>query len=305
MIRFLFRRFLESIPLFFMLSFLIFCLFEIIPGDYLSEMELDPSVSPERIEELRQLYGIDRPFYLQYFHWIGQTLRGNLGFSFLQQRPAIELIRDRLGNTLALTGAAFFLTLLISFPLAILGALRARRWPDRVSLFLSLIGLSLPTVLISLLFLYFAYLTGWFPIGGVGGARHLFLPSLTLALPMVAFFFRTFRLELIDALGQPYVLAAAARGLPRRRVVYHAVRNALNPLISLMGLALGGLLSGSVVVEKVFSWPGVGALTVSSIAQRDLYVALNCVMVASVLIVGANLVADLLLAWNDPRVRYQ
>ena len=306
MIQFLLRRILESIPLLFLLSLLIFALFELIPGDYLTEMELNPAVSQQQVQELRSAYGLEDPFYLQYFKWMSQIVRGNLGYSFAQQRPAVELIADRLGNTLILTAAAFLLALALSLPLAMWAALRPGAWPDRLSLLFSLFGLSMPTVLMSLLLLLFAYWTRpWFPIGGTGGVRHLILPSLTLALPLVAFIFRTLRLELIDALGQPYVLAAAARGLPQWRVVYHALRNALNPVISIMGLVLGGLLSGSVVVEKVFDWPGLGALTVASILQRDLFVALNCVLVAAVMMIAANLLADLLLAWNDPRIRYR
>ncbi len=305
MARFLLRRLLETVPLLVLLSALIFALFELIPGDYLTEMELNPAVPTERISELRRDYGLDDPFYIQYLKWMSQTLRGNLGYSFAQQRPAAALIGDRLGNTLVLTLGAFFLTLLLSVPGAILSALNAGRWPDRAILLLSLVGLSIPTILMALLLLYFAFWTGWFPIGGSGSIWHLFLPSLTLALPMVAFFSRTLRLELIDCLSQPYVLTATAKGLPRWRVVGHALRNALNPVISISGLILGGLLSGSVVVEKVFSWPGLGALTVASIVQRDLYVALNCVLVASLLIVASNLASDLLLAWNDPRVRYR
>ncbi len=303
MISFAVRRLLQSVPLFAMLSVLVFALFDLIPGDYLTEMELNPTVSPERVAELRTLYGLDDPFYVQYFRWLSGVLQGELGYSFAQHRPASELILERLGNTLLLTASAMLLTLLLALPLGIWSALRPGRWPDRLGLGFSILGLSLPTLLSSLLLLYFAYWSGWFPIGGFGGLHHMALPSVTLALPMVAIVVRTLRLELIDALEQPFVLAAAARGLPRGRLLYHAVRNALNPVISIFGLILGGLLSGSVVVEKVFNWPGLGALTIGSILSRDLFVAINCVMTASVLIVSANLLADLALAWNDPRVR--
>ncbi len=303
--RFLLRRLLETVPLLFLLSVLIFALFEMIPGDYLSEMELNPAVSAATVERLRQSYGLNDPFYIQYFKWIGQVLRGNLGYSFAQQRPAFGLILERLGNTLVLTLGAFLLTIFVSFPLAILAALKTGRWVDRIALLTSLIGLSFPTILTALLFLFLAYWTGWFPIGGRQGSWYWVLPCVTLALPLIAFFFRTLRLELIDAMDQPYVLAAAARGLPHQRVVYHGFRNALNPLISMMGLLLGGLLSGSVVVEKVFDLPGLGALTVTSIQQRDLFVSLNCVLVAAVMVVIANLCADIVLSLNDPRVRYR
>jgi peptide/nickel transport system permease protein len=208
-------------------------------------------------------------------------------------------------GTLALTATALFLTLAVALPLEAISILRLGGWPDKLVLWSSLIGLSLPTVLSSLLLLYFAYLTRWFPIGGADTWRHALLPAVTLAVPMVGFFTRTLRLELIDVVDQPYVLAAAAKGLPPHRVLWHAFRNALNPVISLTGVTLGGLLSGAVVVEKVFSWPGLGALTVDSILARDLYVALACVLVSAFVVIVANLVADLLLAWNDPQIRYE
>ncbi|MDA2929730.1 ABC transporter permease [Acidobacteria bacterium AH-259-O06] len=305
MFRFVLRRILETIPLLFLISLLIFALFKLIPGDYLSEMELNPSIPRQRIEELRQEYGLKQPFYIQYFTWVGQVLQGNLGYSFAQQRSAVELILERLTNTVILTISALALTIIVSFPLGILTALNPGRGLDRLALFFSLIGLSLPSVLASLIFLFFAFRTGWFPIGGTGGLHHLVLPSLTLALPTIAFFVRNLRLEMIDTLRQPFVTAAAAKGLRPYRVVLHAFRNAVNPMISITGITFGGLLSGSVVVEKIFDWPGLGALVVDSILSRDLFVVLNCVLVSALLIVAANLLADLVLAWNDPRIRYQ
>jgi len=303
LLRFLLRRTIETLLLLLFLSILIFGLFESIPGDYLSEMELNPSIPSERIEELRSIYGLDQPVHLKYLNWVSQCVQGNLGYSFAQQRPALNLILDRLGNTLLLALVAFLITMSISFPLAIWTALRAGSWQDNSIRVLSLLGLSLPTVLVGLFGLYFAYWTGWFPIGGMTGLRSILLPAITLALPLVAFFLRTLRLELLDAFSQVYVVAALSRGLPRARVTWHALRNALNPVISMLGLLLGALLGGSVVVEKIFNWPGLGALTVTSILQRDLFVALNSVLIAAVLVVIANLVAEVVLAWVDPRVR--
>lgn len=305
MLRFTFSRILESIPLVVLLSFLVFGLFKLIPGDYLTEIELDPTISRQSVEQLREDYGLDQPLFRQYWSWLTQVLRGNFGYSFAQRRPASDLIIERAGATLALTVSALLLTLVFALPLAAIGAVRLGSWPDKVILWFSLIGLSLPAVLSSLLLLYFAYQTRWFPIGGADSWGHAFLPAVTLAVPMVGFFTRTLRLELIDVFDQPYILAAAAKGLPAHRVLWHAFRNAVNPVISLTGVTLGGLLSGTVVVEKVFSWPGLGALTVDSILARDLYVALACVLVSAVLVIIANLFADLILAWNDPQIRYE
>lgn len=304
MLRFALGRLVETLILLVLLSLLVFVLFKLIPGDYLSEMEATSAFSRQTVQDLRREYGLDQPVVVQYFVWLGQILRGNFGYSFAQQRTALDVIRERLPNTLILTASAFVLTVAISFPLGIVAALYAGRWLDKLALFASVVGLSLPSLLASLLFLYFAFWTGWFPIGGVGGLHYLILPSLTLALPSAAFVARTLRLEMIDALRQPYIITALAKGLPQGRVIFHALKNAVNPIFSLLGILLGALLSGSVVVEKVFNWPGLGALTVDSILSRDLFVVLNSVLIAALLTVAANFVADLALAWNDPRVRY-
>src|SRR5690606_2621582 len=280
MLRFTLRRILESIPLLLLLSVLFFVLFQLIPGDYLTEMELNPSIPSERVEQLRQEYGLDDHLVVRYMKWAGQIVRGNLGYSFAQRRPAVDLILERLGGTLTLTVAALFVTLAMAIPLGTLSAVRAGHWPDHLSRAISLVGLSIPVLLSSVLFLFLAYQTGWFPIGGQEGLQSLVLPALTLALPSSAFLARTLRLELIDILNQPFMVALLSRGLPRRRLLYHAFRNAANPLISLTGLMVGGLLSGSVVVEKVFRWPGLGSLIVDSIFTRDLFVALNSVLLA-------------------------
>jgi peptide/nickel transport system permease protein len=303
MVGFIGRRALEAIPVLVVLTLLIFALFRLIPGDYLAEMEMNPAVSPETVERLRADFGLDRSVPAQFGIWLSQLARGNLGYSFAQRRPALDLIRERLGRTLALTAAAFSLSLLVALPLGCLAAAQLGRWPDRLCLWGSLIGLSLPSVLSSLLFLYFAFWVGRLPGGEPGTITGVVLPAVTLAIPASALLTRTLRLEMAHVLTQPYIAAAVARGLPRWRVLWHAFRNGVNPVISLAGVTLGGMLSGAVVVEKVFSWPGLGALVVDSILARDLYVALGAVLIAAVFVIAANFAADLLLAVNDPRVR--
>lgn len=303
MVGFIGRRALEAIPVLVVLTLLIFALFRLIPGDYLAEMEMNPAVSPETVERLRADFGLDRSVPAQFGIWLSQLARGNLGYSFAQRRPALDLIRERLGRTLALTAAAFSLSLLVALPLGCLAAAQLGRWPDRLCLWGSLIGLSLPSVLSSLLFLYFAFWVGRLPGGEPGTITGVLLPAVTLAIPASALLTRTLRLEMANVLTQPFIAAAVARGLPRWKVLWHAFRNGVNPVISLAGVTLGGMLSGAVVVEKVFSWPGLGALVVDSILARDLYVALGAVLVAAVFVIAANFAADLLLAVNDPRVR--
>lgn len=301
-LRFALRRATETIPTLLLLSFLVFGLFRLIPGDYLSEMEMNPSISSATVSELRSEFGLDRSLPVQYGLWLTQALQGNLGYSFAQRRPAFDVIKERLGRTLFLTLAALAMSLAWSIPLAVIAALHLGRWPDRTMLILSLVGMSIPTVLAALLLLWLALVWGW-PLFSGPGLGGVLLPAVTLAIPAGALFARTLRLEMVTVLGQPYIAAAVAKGLPRRRVLLHVVRNAANPAISLLGLTLGGLLSGAVVVEKVFSWPGLGALTVDSILARDLHVALGAVLVSAGFVVGANFVADVFLALNDPRVR--
>ncbi len=303
MIRFLGRRGLEAIPVLAALSLLIFTLFRLIPGDFLAEMEMNPAVSPETVERLRSDFGLDRAVPAQFGIWLSQVVRGNLGYSFAQRRPALDLIRERLGRTLILTAAAFSLSLGVALPLGCLAAVSLGRRLDRVCLWLSLVGLSLPSVLSSLLFLYLAFWVGRLPGGEPGAVSGVVLPAVTLAIPTAALLMRTLRLELAQVLAQPFIAAAVAKGLPRSRVLWHAFRNGVNPVISLAGVTLGGMLSGAVVVEKVFGWPGLGALVVDSILARDLYVALGSVLVAAVFVIAANFAADVLLAVNDPRVR--
>ncbi len=305
MSRFLLRRTYQTVLLLFLISLFVFALTKAIPGDFLTEMEMNPAVSREEVEELRQLYHLNEPFYVQYVSWIGQIISGEFGYSFAQQRPAAGLLTERLANTLLLSSTAFLMILVFTFSLGITTALGVGRWPDRAGLLVTLFGLSCPPLLLALLGLYFAFKTGLFPIGGFGGIRHLVLPSLILAIPSAAFLARQLRLELLDALKQPFVTAAIARGLGTRRVVAHAIRDALNPMISLLGLVWGGLLSGSVIVEKVFSWPGLGSLVAESILSRDLFVVVNGILLSAVLIIFSNLVADVALALNDPRIRYR
>ena len=301
-VRFAVRRAFETIPTLLLLSLLVFGLFRMIPGDYLSEMELNPSVSTSTIDELRSDFGLNRSLPVQYGLWVAQALQGNLGYSFAQHRPASDVIAERLGRTVYLTLAALLLSLAWSVPVAAIGALRLGRWPDRAVLLVSLVGMSIPTVLSALILLWVALGRGWSLFSGPGPAGVL-LPAVTLAIPAGALFARTLRLEMVNVLAQPFIAAAVAKGLPRWRVLLHVIRNAANPVISLAGLTLGGLLSGAVVVEEVFSWPGLGALTVDSILTRDLYVALGAVLVAAGFVVLANFLADVLLALNDPRVR--
>jgi peptide/nickel transport system permease protein len=299
--RFLLRRLVGTVPLLFLLSLLVFGLMRLIPGDYLSEMQLNPAIPSRQVERMREAWGLDRPIVEQYFHWLKGLASGDLGYSFAQRRPAADLVRERTLVTLALAATSLAMALVASFPLGIAAALRPNSLLERVLLLISVAGFSVPSLLSSVLVLAAAHRFGWLEVTLAG---NLLPAAAVLAFPAACLLMRTLRVELRRELGRPYVLAAAARGLPPHRVVRHALRNALNPIISLLGLTLGGLLSGSIVVEKVFGISGLGSLAVDSILGRDLYVALICVLVAAVSVVTANLLADLLLAINDRRVRW-
>ncbi len=303
MIRFALGRLLASVSLLFLLSLATFGLFSLIPGDYLSEMEFNGVVPHEQIQRIRQSYGLDRPVPAQYVRWVLQLMQGNLGYSFAQNRPASALIIERFWNSLALAAAAMLIAAALSLPLGVIPALWPGRWPDHLALVLSLIALSLPSVVLALLFLYCAYWTGWPRLGGAVDASRLILPSLTLALPAAAILGRVLRAELLEVFRRPFITAIASKGVSEPRLLIHALRNAINPVLSLAGLTLGGMLSGAVVVERVFDWPGIGDLTVESILRRDLFVAVNCVVVAAVAFILANLLAETLQALNDPRMR--
>ncbi|GAB4254620.1 MAG: ABC transporter permease [Acidobacteriota bacterium] len=286
----------------FLLCLLVFALFALIPGDFLTEMELNPTVSPSTIEKLRQEFGIGAPLPVQYWRWLSNLARGNLGYSFVYRRPVRDVLLERIGSTLSLTLAAFGLVLVLALPAGLAAAWRAGGIVDKLVLALSLAGTSLPTVLASLVLLMMAFAVGGSYLDGEGGFR-LWLPALSLAIPSASFICRVLRLEYLAALEAPHIQAARALGLRPRTVAWRAFRYAANPVISLGGLVLGGLLSGSVVAEKVFGRPGLGALAVDAVLARDLYVAVAAVLVAALFVIVANLLADVLLALNDPRVR--
>lgn len=319
MLAYCLRRLAQTLPLFFLLTLLVFLLAEAIPGDITAELAANPTVSRQTIDSLRQEFGLDRPLVVRYVRWLQAILSGNLGFSYAERRPAVDVISERFFNTLILAFSAFVFSVLAAFPLAMWSARRAGGWPDRIISSLALCGISIPALLASLLLLYGAARSGLFPIGGIGPLdadaigpvswllrrlHHLALPVVVLSAPLIALLVRHLRSNLIGSLSSPHIDMARAKGLPPRRILWvHALSNAVGPMLALLGLALGGLLSGSVVVEKVFSWPGLGSLTVDAIFGRDFFVVMNSVLVASAFLILANLAADIALAWVDPRTR--
>ena len=286
-----------------------FVLADAIPADPAKAM-LGSHATPELVARVRAHYCLDRGVVVRYGCWLDRLAHGDLGESYRTKRPVAALIGARIGPTLQLALAAIFIQLLIGVPLGIIGAARRGRWPDRAASVVGLVGQSVPTFVTGTLGLYvFAYVLGWFPIGGHGEPGwdrvwHVVLPAATLATVGIAGYARALRGELVDVLGEDYIRTARAKGVSEARVIgRHALRNALGPLVTLIGLDLGVLVGGAVVIEAVFAWPGLGREVLQAIFELDLPVILGVVMITAIGIAIANLVVDLVQLALDPRLR--
>ncbi len=309
------------IPLLLGITFFSFLIISLAPGDFLTAMSQNPQITAETIAEMRAKFGLDRPWYIQYLRWIWNILHLDFGYSFANQVPVFTLIAQRLNNTLLLALSAAFFAWGLSIPLGIISAIRQNTWVDRSASFVAFIGLSIPEVFFALLMVLFAAKTGWFPVGGMKSIDfeylpfprqlldllyHLILPTIVLGSISMAGRMRQMRANLLDTLLQDYIQTARAKGLSERIVIYkHALRNAINPLITLFGFTLANLLSGAFLVEVVMSWPGLGRLILDALFARDLYLVMGSLLMASVMLILGNLVADILLALSDPRIQYE
>lgn len=320
MTKFILRRFLQLIPLLFGITLLSFGAMQLAPGDYLDQLKGNPQIRPETLQRLRQDFGLDKPPAMQYFLWLRNALQGNFGYSFTYKEPVFQLIQSRLYYTFILSFWASILSWVVAIPLGVYAATHRNSFWDRVFNFGAFAGVSLPGFFLALLALLLAQRTGWFPVGGATSvhyeqlswpgkvfdtARHLVLPVLILGVLGVAGLMRQMRGNLLDVLSENYILAARARGLSERKVIWkHATRNAINPLITLIGYELSGLLAGAALVERVMAWPGLGRLLLEAVQTLDLYVAMASFVMGAVLLILGNLVADILLAVTDPRIRF-
>lgn len=324
MLRYILRRLLWMIPLVLGITFISFFVMQLAPGDYLDQLKSNPQIRPETLERLRKLYGIvehptPKDYLVMYGKWLYQGLHGYFGVSFTYKVPVFTIIRQRLYYTFILSFWSMMLSWCVALPLGIFISTRRNGLVDRVANFFAFSFISLPGFFTALLCLMWAQSTGWFPVGGATSVNydqlsqwgkildtghHLILPVLVLGTREIAGLMRQMRGNLLDILSENYILAARARGLPERGVIYkHAVRNAINPLITLFGFELSGLLAGAALVENVMAWPGLGRLLLESIQGRDLYVAMGAFLMGAVLLILGNLVADLLLLATDPRIR--
>lgn len=315
------RRLIQTIPLLFGISLLSFLLLYLAPGDFLNTMAENPAISAETIAAMRARFGLDQPWYVQYGLYLrNMLLHFDFGESFSRHQPVFTVISEGLGNTLLLAGASAFVTWILAIPLGVIAAVRQHSWVDKGLSLLAFVWLSVPEILSGLLLLMLAARTGWFPVGGMRSIDyddltpigqmldllwHLALPALAVGLVPLASRMRQMRASLLDVLRLDFVTTARAKGLSERVVVFkHALRNALNPMITLFGYTLGALVSGSFIAEIIFSWPGLGRLTLDAILSQDQYLVMGSVLMASVVLILGNLVADLLLAFADPRISY-
>ena len=316
---FIFKRLLHMIPILIGVSLLTFLLMSLTPGGYLQSLRQNPQISAETVERLIAKYHYDKPWYIQYLYWLKNAAQGDFGYSIQYKIPATELITARLWNTFLLSLFATLVAWCIAVPLGIWAAVNKDSLVDRGCSMIAFIGLSVPEILLALLALMFAAATGWFPIGGAQSslydlmtplerfwnrAHHLVLPVLVLAASELAGIMRQMRSNLLDTLRADYVTAARAKGLPEGWVIYkHALRNAINPLLTIFGYSLAHLLSGAFIVENIMAWPGLGRLTIEAYTAKDSMLVVDSVVMATALLIIGNFVADIMLAWSDPRIR--
>ncbi len=302
---FFFRRTLVTVPTVLGALTLVFFFLHIVPGDPVEAM-LGESARAVEKERLRHELGLDLPLIAQYLKFLGGIATGDLGESYFYRRPVTAVIAERVPATLELAVASLFVAGIIAFSLGIIAALREGTALDALSMLFALIGISMPNFWLGpLLIILFSIKLGWFPVSGRDGLSSLVLPALTLGTALAALLSRMTRSSLLEVLGEEYLTVARAKGLPERKVILkHALRNALIPIVTVLGLQFGALLSGAIITENVFSWPGIGTLLITAVEARDYPLVQGCVLFISLAYVAVNLAVDLLYGFIDPRIRY-
>lgn len=304
MLSFLARRLALTVIVLLGVATLVFSLIHLVPGDPAQAM-LGEGAAPEDIAQLRGRLGLDRPLAEQYAAYMRGLLRGDLGTSLRTQQPVTDQIAERIPATAELAGAAMLVAVLLAVPLGVVAAVWRGTWVDQSAMALALTGISVPGFWLGpLLALVFAVELGWLPVSGRGSLAHLVLPAVTLGTALAAILARMTRASVLEELREQYVVAARARGATRARAVLaHALRNSLIPVVTILGLQLGAVLTGSIITETIFSWPGVGRLLIQSINFRDYPMVQGCILLIAVTYVAMNLLTDLVYGWLDPRIR--
>ena len=317
-IKYILKRILQAIPLLIIVSLISFFIIRLSPVDPLAELRLNPSVSQETLQKETERLGLDKPIIVQYAKWAKSFLKGDLGITSNGERVSTKL-KERIPNTLLLTTIVILLTWLVGVPLGIAAALNWKSPLDRLLTVLTSIGMAIPSFFFAVLLLIFAVKTGWFPIGGLTSsdflekslfgqildiAHHLILPVTVLFTLSLAGLQRQMRANLLDVLDSDYVKFARAKGLSEFDVIYkHALRNAINPMITLLGFEFAGLLSGAALTEYVFQYPGLGRLILEAVMRSDINLVMASLMMGAIMLILGNLIADILLIITDPRIR--
>jgi len=317
---YIFRRFIALIPLLIIMSFIGFVAINLAPGNYFDKLKQNPQISEQTIHLYEEKYHLNDNVVVQYFYWLVNIAHLDFGYSFAYKRPVFTVLKSRMFNTFILALSAFIFCWLIAIPLGIYGAVHQYKLGDKIFSFLSFIGLSVPNFFFALLLLFFVSKTGILPAGGMHSlnydsfsflqkavdlAKHLVIPVLVIGTSGIAGLQRLMRGNMLEVLRKQYIVSARARGLPEKRVIYlHAVRNAVNPMVTMLGGALSGLLSGAALTEIICSWPGLGSLMLEAVRSQDLFLFVGDLLMAGFLLIIGYLAADIMLVWVDPRIRY-
>jgi peptide/nickel transport system permease protein len=318
LIKFIAKRLIISVPVLLAVTVLTFLLIHMAPGDP-ADMLMSPRTRPEERSRLRANLGLDRPLHVQYAIWLKNlALKGDMGYSLVNGRPVKDAILERLPATLALMGTSYVLSLLIAIPLGVTSALKKNSIYDNVLTFFSFFGLSVPSFWLALMVIFiFTQRLGWFPSVGISSVEnagllaaaanlswHMFLPAMVLTVRNIAGWTRYLRSSMVEVLQEDYIRTARALGIPEREIIYRfALKPALLPMITLVGLSLPDIAAGSFVIEFLFGWPGIGRMGIEAVSQRDYSILMGDILIASVLIILGNLLADILYGWADPRIR--
>lgn len=319
MFRFIIKRLLVSIPLLIAVFFLAFLLMYLAPGDYFDTLKTNPQISAETITQYKEKYYLDKPVYIQFIHWIKNVFQGDFGYSFVRKAPVSSIITIYATNTFILAISAFILTWSIAIPLGIYSAIHRNTKKDYFISSFTLLGISMPSFIFAILLLFFLSSIPGVPSGGmqsinfesmsffqktIDRARHLIIPVLAISILSIANLLRICRANMLEELRKPYVLNAKAHGLSNKKVYYYAFRNTLNPLITLLGYEFAALLSGSAIIEIIINWPGLGSVMLDAVLKQDMYLVMGGIIIGSIMLVIGNIISDILLAINDPRIRY-
>jgi peptide/nickel transport system permease protein len=310
MIAFTLRRLVAIVPILWGISLIIFVLMSIVPGDPIAGL-IDPrqgTFDPKAAEELRRQWGLDRPKHEQYLLFLGNAMRGDLGRSLHQHSPVVTIVAERFPATARLAAAAMLYATILGVAMGIIAAIKRNTWLDTTSMIVALVGVSMPVFWLGLmLMLLFGVILHVLPVSGMGQGelRYLILPAVTLGSVVTGIIARVTRSAMLNVVQQDYILTARAKGLSEQVLMYrHALKNALIPVVTIVGVQTGGLLAGAVITETVFNWPGVGRLLVQSIFQRDLPVVQGVVLTLALMFAAVNLLVDLVYGFIDPRIRY-